>query len=77
EQLDEYVGSHDLAEGWLLAQRFGGGGDKLVPVESMEMVQWQHQALGVDYKPVSSWEQIVDLTYSMRLGEKPVLTEQD
>lgn len=51
EQLEEYTGNHDLAEGWLLAQRFGEGGDKLVRVESVEKIQWQHQTLGVDYKP--------------------------
>ncbi|KAM6080785.1 E3 ubiquitin-protein ligase HECTD3-like [Theristicus caerulescens] len=77
EQLEEYTSRHDLAEGWLLAQRFGEGGDKLVPVESAEKMQWQHQTLGVDYKPAVSWEQVVDLTYSMRLGEKPRLLEQD
>ncbi|KFR00287.1 E3 ubiquitin-protein ligase HECTD3, partial [Nipponia nippon] len=77
EQLEEYASRHDLAEGWLLAWRFGGGGDKLVPVESAEKIQWQHQTLGVDYKPAVSWEQVVDLTYSMRLGEKPRLLEQD
>ncbi|XP_075364763.1 E3 ubiquitin-protein ligase HECTD3 isoform X1 [Mycteria americana] len=77
EQLEEYTSGHGLAEGWLLAQRFGGGGDKLVPVESVEKIQWQHQTLGVDYKPAVSWEHVVDLTYSMRLGEKPRLIEQD
>ncbi|XP_059677927.1 E3 ubiquitin-protein ligase HECTD3-like [Gavia stellata] len=77
EQLEEYTSSHELAEGWLLAQRFGEGGDKLVPVESVEKIQWQHQTLGVDYKPAVSWEQVVDLTYSVRLGEKPRFIEQD
>ncbi|XP_010581023.1 PREDICTED: E3 ubiquitin-protein ligase HECTD3-like [Haliaeetus leucocephalus] len=77
EQLEEYGSSRDLGEGWLLAQRFGEGGDKLVPVDSVEKIQWQHQTLGVDYKPAVSWEQVVDLTYSMRLGEKPRLAEQD
>uniref|UniRef100_A0A8C3KAX2 E3 ubiquitin-protein ligase HECTD3 n=1 Tax=Calidris pygmaea TaxID=425635 RepID=A0A8C3KAX2_9CHAR len=52
EQLAEHTGNRDLAEGWLLAQRFGEGGDKLVPVESVEKIQRQHQTLGVDYKPV-------------------------
>uniref|UniRef100_A0A8C0HHF1 E3 ubiquitin-protein ligase HECTD3 n=1 Tax=Buteo japonicus TaxID=224669 RepID=A0A8C0HHF1_9AVES len=61
----------------LLARRFGQGGDKLVPVDSVEKIRWQHQTLGVDYKPAVSWEQVVDLTYSMRLGEKPRLAEQD
>uniref|UniRef100_A0A8C8B591 HECT domain E3 ubiquitin protein ligase 3 n=1 Tax=Otus sunia TaxID=257818 RepID=A0A8C8B591_9STRI len=77
EQLEEHTGSRDLAEGWLLAQRFGEGGDKLVPVDSVEKIQWQRQTFGVDYKPAVSWEQVVDLTYSMRLGEKPKLIEQD
>ncbi|KAJ7410066.1 E3 ubiquitin-protein ligase HECTD3 [Willisornis vidua] len=90
EQLDEYAGSHGLAEGWVLAQRFGEGGDKLVPVDSAQRIQWQHETLGVDYRPavstvghiltkppVDSWEQVVDLTYSMHLGEMPRLIEQD
>ncbi|KFV16953.1 E3 ubiquitin-protein ligase HECTD3, partial [Tauraco erythrolophus] len=77
EQLEEYTSSHDLAEGWVLAQRFGEGGDKLVPVESMEKIQWQHQTLGVDHKPAVSWEHVVDLTYSMHLGKKHRFIEQD
>ncbi|KAM4655308.1 E3 ubiquitin-protein ligase HECTD3-like isoform 2-T2 [Amazona ochrocephala] len=76
EQLEEYTGSHGLEEGWVLAQRFGGG-DKLVPVDSVDKFQWQNQTLGNGYKPAASWEQVVDLTYSMRLGEKPRLVEQD
>ncbi|KFO74714.1 E3 ubiquitin-protein ligase HECTD3, partial [Cuculus canorus] len=77
EQLEEHPGCHDLEEGWVLARKFGEGGEKLVPVESVEKIQWQHQALGVDYKTPASWEQVVDLMYSMRLGEKPILIEQD
>ncbi|KFV68506.1 E3 ubiquitin-protein ligase HECTD3, partial [Dryobates pubescens] len=77
EQLEEYTGGHELAEGWVLAQRFGEGGDKLVPVDSVEKIQWQQQVLGVDYKPAVSWEQVVDLTYTIHLGEMPRLTEQD
>ncbi|XP_067997693.1 E3 ubiquitin-protein ligase HECTD3-like isoform X2 [Melanerpes formicivorus] len=77
EQLEEYTGGHELAEGWVLAQRFGEGGDKLVPVDSVEKIQWQQQALGVDYKPAVSWEQVVDLTYTIHLGEMPRLIEQD
>ncbi|XP_017598939.1 PREDICTED: E3 ubiquitin-protein ligase HECTD3, partial [Corvus brachyrhynchos] len=77
EQLEEYTGTHGLAEGWVLAQRFGEGGDKLVPVDSVQRIQCQHQTLGVDYRPAVSWEQVVDLTYSMRLGEMPRLIEQD
>ncbi|XP_039567682.1 E3 ubiquitin-protein ligase HECTD3-like isoform X1 [Passer montanus] len=77
EQLEEYTGTRGLAEGWVLAQRFGVGGDKLVPVDSVQRIQCQHQTLGVDYKPAVSWEQVVDLTYSMRLGEMPRLIKQD
>ncbi|XP_030350371.1 E3 ubiquitin-protein ligase HECTD3-like isoform X2 [Strigops habroptila] len=77
EQLEECTGSHDQAEGWVLAQRFGEGGDRLVPVDSVEKIQWQNQTFGNDYKPAVSWEQVVDLTYCMRLGEKPRLVEQD
>nr|XP_047914919.1 E3 ubiquitin-protein ligase HECTD3-like [Anser cygnoides] len=77
EHLEECRSSHELDEGWLLARRFGEGGDKLVPVEPAEKIQWQHQTFGVDYKPAASWEQVVDLTYSMRLGEKPRPIEQD
>nr|XP_009679272.1 PREDICTED: E3 ubiquitin-protein ligase HECTD3-like [Struthio camelus australis] len=77
EHLEEHKGCHDLEEGWLLAQRFGEGGDKLVPVKTVERIQWQQQMFGVDYKPAVSWEQVVDLTYSMRLGGKPRLMEQD
>ncbi|KAM9008228.1 E3 ubiquitin-protein ligase HECTD3-like [Ara ararauna] len=75
EQLEEYTGSHELAEGWVLAQKFGGG-DKLVPVDSMKF-QWQSQVFRSAHKPAASWEQVVDLTYSMRLGEKPRFVEQD
>ncbi|XP_064311300.1 E3 ubiquitin-protein ligase HECTD3 isoform X2 [Phalacrocorax carbo] len=77
EQLEEHRSSRRLAEGWILAQRFGEGGDKLVPVESAEKIQWQHKVLGVGYKPAASWEQVVDLTYSIHLGEKPRFVEQD
>ncbi|XP_064003765.1 E3 ubiquitin-protein ligase HECTD3-like isoform X2 [Pogoniulus pusillus] len=77
EQLEEYAAGHDLAEGWVLAQRFGEGGRKLVPVDSMEKIQRQQQTLGVDYKPAISWEQVVDLTYTIHLGEMPRLIKQD
>ncbi|XP_061200934.1 E3 ubiquitin-protein ligase HECTD3-like [Neopsephotus bourkii] len=77
EQLEEYTGRHDLAEGWVLAQRSGERGYKLVPVDSVEKTQWQKQTFGNDYKPVVSWEQVVDLTYSVCLGEKPKFLEQD
>ncbi|KAF4797115.1 E3 ubiquitin-protein ligase HECTD3 [Turdus rufiventris] len=77
EQLEEYRGTHGLEEGWVLARRFGEKGDKLIPVDSVQRIQCQRQTLGVDYKPAVSWEQVVDLTYSMRLGEMPRLIEQD
>ncbi|XP_025889253.1 E3 ubiquitin-protein ligase HECTD3 [Nothoprocta perdicaria] len=77
EQLQEHKGCHDLEEGWLLAQKFGEAGDKLVPVESVERMQWQQQMFGVDYKPAVSWEQVVDLTYSTRLGGNPRFMDQD
>uniref|UniRef100_A0A8C3XZV0 HECT domain E3 ubiquitin protein ligase 3 n=1 Tax=Catharus ustulatus TaxID=91951 RepID=A0A8C3XZV0_CATUS len=77
DQLEEYKGTHGLEEGWVLAQRFGERGDKLIPVDSVQRIQCQHQTLGVDYRPAVSWEQVVDLTYSMRLGEMPRLIEQD
>ncbi|KFQ46436.1 E3 ubiquitin-protein ligase HECTD3, partial [Nestor notabilis] len=72
EQMEECTGNHDQEEGWVLAQRFGEGGDRLVPVDSVEKIQWQNPTFG---KPAVSWEQVVDLTYSMRLGEKPRLVE--
>ncbi|XP_010008691.1 PREDICTED: E3 ubiquitin-protein ligase HECTD3-like, partial [Nestor notabilis] len=74
EQMEECTGNHDQEEGWVLAQRFGEGGDRLVPVDSVEKIQWQNPTFG---KPAVSWEQVVDLTYSMRLGEKPRLVEQN
>ncbi|XP_056212243.1 E3 ubiquitin-protein ligase HECTD3-like isoform X1 [Falco biarmicus] len=77
EQLEEYGRRHGLEEGWLLAQRFGEGGDRLVPVNSVEKTRWQHRTLGVGYKPADSWEQVVDLTYSVHLGKKPRVVEQD
>ncbi|XP_069719055.1 E3 ubiquitin-protein ligase HECTD3-like [Phaenicophaeus curvirostris] len=75
EQLEEHPGCHDLEEGWVLVRE--SKEEKLVPVESMEKIQWKHVALGVDYKAPVSWEQVVDLTYTLRLGEKPVLIQQD
>uniref|UniRef100_A0A8C9EIS6 E3 ubiquitin-protein ligase HECTD3 n=1 Tax=Pavo cristatus TaxID=9049 RepID=A0A8C9EIS6_PAVCR len=77
EHLKEYGVCHELEEGWVLAQRFGDGRDKLVPVDPVERIQQQHQTFGTDYKPVASWEQVVDLMYSMQLGEKPVPVEPD
>lgn len=51
EQLEEFTSTRGLAEGWVLAQRFGEGGDKLIPVDSVQRIQCQHQTLGVDYRP--------------------------
>ncbi|XP_032047895.1 E3 ubiquitin-protein ligase HECTD3 [Aythya fuligula] len=77
EQLEEYKSGCDLEEGWVLVCKHAEGGDRLVPVESTERIQRQQQLFGVDYKPVIRWEQVVDLTYSLRLGAKPKPMEQD
>ncbi|XP_060087711.1 E3 ubiquitin-protein ligase HECTD3 isoform X2 [Heteronotia binoei] len=77
EQLEEYKTGCDLEEGWVLMCKHADGGDRLVPVESMERIQRQQQLFGVDYKPVIRWEQVVDLTYSLRLGAKPKIMEPD
>ncbi|OXB78915.1 UNVERIFIED_CONTAM: hypothetical protein H355_013795 [Colinus virginianus] len=77
EHLEEFGVCHELEEGWVLAQRFGERGDKLVPVDPVERIQQQQQAFGMDYKPVASWEHVVDLMYSMRLGEKPTPVKPD
>uniref|UniRef100_A0A803W8M9 HECT domain E3 ubiquitin protein ligase 3 n=1 Tax=Ficedula albicollis TaxID=59894 RepID=A0A803W8M9_FICAL len=77
EQLEEYRSGCDLEEGWVLVCKNADGGDRLVPVESTERIQRQQQLFGVDYKPVIRWEQVVDLTYSLRLGAKPRPMEQD
>lgn len=77
EQLEEYRSGCDLEEGWVLVCKHADGGDRLVPVESTERIQRQQQLFGVDYKPVIRWEQVVDLTYSLRLGAKPRPMEQD
>ncbi|XP_063795502.1 E3 ubiquitin-protein ligase HECTD3 [Pseudophryne corroboree] len=77
EQMDEYRSSCDMAEGWVLLCRQEEGGDKLVPVESPDKTTKQQQLFGVDYRPISRWEEVVDTTYSMRLGRKPISTEPD
>ncbi|XP_075791963.1 E3 ubiquitin-protein ligase HECTD3 isoform X1 [Pelodiscus sinensis] len=77
EQLEEYRGSCELEEGWILVCKHAEGGDRLVPVESTDRIQRQQQLFGVDYKPVIRWEQVVDLTYSLRLGAKPKAMEPD
>ncbi|KAJ6659445.1 hypothetical protein lerEdw1_018679 [Lerista edwardsae] len=114
EQLEEYKTGCELEEGWILMCKHADGGDRLVPVESMERIQRQQQLFGVDYKPVIregavktrkkggvsthpddigilllvevteqypncqvGWEQVVDLTYSLRLGAKPKIMEPD
>lgn len=52
EQLEEYKGSCELEEGWILVCKHAEGGDRLVPVESTDRIQRQQQLFGVDYKPV-------------------------
>ncbi|XP_077190058.1 E3 ubiquitin-protein ligase HECTD3 [Paroedura picta] len=77
EQLEEYKIGCDLEEGWILMCKHVDGGDRLVPVESMERIQRQQQLFGVDYKPVIRWKQVVDLTYSLNFGAKPKIMEPD
>lgn len=68
EHLEECRCSQELDEGWLLARRFGEGGDKLVPVEPAEKIQWQHQTFGVDYKPAARYPSKRDPTIPSPLG---------
>lgn len=77
EQMEEYRESCDMAEGWVLLCRQDEGGDRLVPVESPDKTFRQQQLFGLDYKPLSRWEEVVDATYSMRLGKKPSIAEPD
>nr|DBA17736.1 TPA: hypothetical protein GDO54_016064 [Pyxicephalus adspersus] len=77
EQMEEYRSSCDMAEGWVLLCRQEEGGDRLVPVESPDKTTGQQQLFGIDYKPISRWEDVVDATYSMRLGRKPKSTQPD
>ncbi|KAB0392278.1 hypothetical protein E2I00_009510, partial [Balaenoptera physalus] len=46
-------------------------GARLVPIDTPDHLQRQQQLFGVDYRPVLRWEQVVDLTYSHRLGSRP------
>ncbi|XP_075688157.1 E3 ubiquitin-protein ligase HECTD3 [Rhinoderma darwinii] len=77
EQMEEYRESCDMAEGWILLSGQDEGGDRLVAIESSDKTFRQQQLFGVDYKPLSRWEEVVDVTYSMRLGGKPRITEPD
>ncbi|XP_071984721.1 E3 ubiquitin-protein ligase HECTD3 [Engystomops pustulosus] len=77
EQMAEYRESCDMAEGWVLLCRKDEGGDRLVPIESPDKTFRQQQLFGVDYNPLSRWEDVVDATYSMRLGRKTRITEPD
>ncbi|MEE6495243.1 hypothetical protein FKM82_001990 [Ascaphus truei] len=77
DQMEEYKSSCDLAEGWVLLCRQDEGGDRLVPVESPDKISRQQQLFGMDYKPISRWEEVVDVTYSMRLGAKPKIADRD
>ncbi|XP_040087884.1 E3 ubiquitin-protein ligase HECTD3 [Oryx dammah] len=71
EQLAEHLGDCGLDEGWLLVCRPAEGGARLVPIDTPDHLQRQQQLFGVDYRPVLRWEQVVDLTYSHRLGSRP------
>ncbi|XP_028902461.1 E3 ubiquitin-protein ligase HECTD3 [Ornithorhynchus anatinus] len=66
-----------LEDGWLLVCKHSEGGDRLVPVASADRVQRQQQLFGLDFKPIVRWEQVVDLTYSLRLGAQPKVMEED
>ncbi|XP_030061835.1 E3 ubiquitin-protein ligase HECTD3 [Microcaecilia unicolor] len=77
EQLQEYNVDPDMEEGWTVICRHTDVGDRLVPVESPDRLQRQQQLFGIDYKPVSRWEQVIDASYSLCLGAKPKPVEQD
>ncbi|XP_069050124.1 E3 ubiquitin-protein ligase HECTD3 [Lepisosteus oculatus] len=77
EQLEEHRPGLDVEEGWLLVCKHTEGGDRLVPVESPETVCRQQQLFGYDYKPCTRWEQVVDAEYSLHLGTRPRIAEQD
>ncbi|XP_053325726.1 E3 ubiquitin-protein ligase HECTD3 [Spea bombifrons] len=77
DQMEEFRSSCDMAEGWVLLCRQDEGGDRLVPVESADKIARQQQIFGVDFKPIGRWEDVVDVTYSKRLGNKPRITPQD
>nr|XP_015210635.1 PREDICTED: E3 ubiquitin-protein ligase HECTD3 [Lepisosteus oculatus] len=77
EQLEEHRPGLDVEEGWLLVCKHTEGGDRLVPVESPETVCRQQQLFGYDYKPCTRWEQVVDAEYSLHLGIRPRIAEQD
>ncbi|KAH0502034.1 E3 ubiquitin-protein ligase HECTD3 [Microtus ochrogaster] len=71
EQLAEHLSDCGLDEGWLLVCRPAEGGARLVPIDTPDHLQRQQQLFGIDYRPVLRWEQVVDLTYSHRLGSRP------
>ncbi|KAG8437018.1 hypothetical protein GDO86_007920 [Hymenochirus boettgeri] len=77
DQLEEYKLSCNMTEGWVLLCRQDEGGDKLVPVESADIISRQRQLFGINYKTVSRWEEVVDVTFSLRLGAKPEIAEPD
>ncbi|XP_056389086.1 E3 ubiquitin-protein ligase HECTD3 [Hyla sarda] len=77
EQMEEYRESCELVEGWVLLCRQDEGGDRLVPIESPDKTSRQQQIFGIDHKPLSRWEEVVDATYSMFLGRKPRIADPD
>ncbi|MGH0185882.1 UNVERIFIED_CONTAM: hypothetical protein FKN15_019390 [Acipenser sinensis] len=77
EQLEEHRSGLDVEEGWILVCKHAEGGDRLVPVESQEIVQRQGQLFGYDYKPYTRWEQVVDAQCCLHLGSKPRVAQQD
>uniref|UniRef100_A0A8C5QDY3 E3 ubiquitin-protein ligase HECTD3 n=1 Tax=Leptobrachium leishanense TaxID=445787 RepID=A0A8C5QDY3_9ANUR len=77
DQMEEFRSSCDLAEGWVLQCRLDEGGDRLVPLQSSDKIARQQQLFGVDHKPVNRWEDVIDVTYSRRLGNKPQIIAPD
>ncbi|XP_053549532.1 E3 ubiquitin-protein ligase HECTD3 isoform X2 [Bombina bombina] len=77
DQMEEYKTSCELTEGWVLLFRQDEGGDRLVPVESLDKTSRQQQVLGVDFKPICRWQDVVEVTYSMLLGGQFRIAERD
>ncbi|XP_044157622.1 E3 ubiquitin-protein ligase HECTD3 [Bufo gargarizans] len=77
EQMAEYRECCDMAEGWVLLCQQDEGGDRLVPIESPNKAFRQQQIFGVDYNPLSKWEDVMDATFSVHLSRKSRITECD
>uniref|UniRef100_A0A8C5QNN2 E3 ubiquitin-protein ligase HECTD3 n=1 Tax=Leptobrachium leishanense TaxID=445787 RepID=A0A8C5QNN2_9ANUR len=77
DQMEEFRCSRNMAEGWVLPCRLDEGEHRLVPLEPSDKITRQQKVFGVDYEPVSRWEDVVDVTYSKHLGNKPQITPPD